>query len=58
MLLLLLLLLQSRVVLDPYSKVIVNGRRWFGEMGPVSMGMGLGGGTTWQQLCSSRAPAL
>ena len=21
-------------------------------------GMGLGGGTTWQQLCSSRAPAL
>lgn len=27
--------LQARVVLDPYAKVIMNGRRQFGEMGPV-----------------------
>ena len=26
---------QARVVLDPYAKVILNGRRHFGEMGPV-----------------------
>jgi hypothetical protein len=27
---------QARVVLDPYSQVIVNGRQRWGEMGPVS----------------------
>jgi hypothetical protein len=28
--------LQARVLLDPYAKVIVNSRRHWGQMGPVS----------------------
>ena len=28
---------QARVVLDPYAKAVFNGRRHFGEMGPVSL---------------------
>ena len=28
--------MQARVLLDPYAKVIVNSRRHWGQMGPVS----------------------
>lgn len=55
------LTLQARVVLDPYSKAVFNGRRRFGEMGPVSAPLPWlllqGGACAWGWVQAGRARA-